>query len=406
MIDYSVTDTTGDADFPQGDITRAGFGQNKQRFAFGVDVVDPVDPNTDPIWQTGGAGIVWGIDKNSDGFPEDVAVFFGTGRHGALIIGFTSDSACDGDGAFVAGHGYRVDFKQGCPNDVRGFRWQAEMYYTDNPDQMFPNFDTAPNGSKWSLQTNLIGNHHGGYWMLGADGSVYAFGNAPNSARARSPMATAMAFAADGSGYWIVDAHGQRRTRSAPCTAGGHPALHAASASARSPRRPAGNGYWLFTNRGRAFPYGDAHSYGDMSQHALNGPIVASVATPTGHGYYMVGSDGGVFSFGDAALPRLDGRLAPQPADRRHLADARQPRLLARRLRRRRLRLQAHRSAARWADARLNRPVNGLVAYGNGYLMVGNRRRRSSTSPNKAVLGSLAAHPLSAPIVGLAAFVK
>ena len=37
-----------------------------------------------------------------------------------------------------------------------------------------------------------------------------------------------------------------------------------------------------------------------MRGHALNGPIVASVATPTGHGYYMVGSDGGVFTFGDA----------------------------------------------------------------------------------------------------------
>ena len=37
-----------------------------------------------------------------------------------------------------------------------------------------------------------------------------------------------------------------------------------------------------------------------MSAHALNGPVLDSVATPSGNGYYMVASDGGIFTFGDA----------------------------------------------------------------------------------------------------------
>src|SRR5262249_36614599 len=61
-----------------------------------------------------------------------------------------------------------------------------------------------------------------------------------------------------------------------------------------------GRGYWLFSNEGRAFQYGDAKFFGDMHGRHLNGAIIASVATPTGRGYYMVGSDGGIFTFGDA----------------------------------------------------------------------------------------------------------
>ena len=66
----------------------------------------------------------------------------------------------------------------------------------------------------------------------------------------------------------------------------------------------------LFTNKGRAFPFGNAGSHGDMSGAHLNGPIVASVATPSGHGYYMVGSDGGIFDFSNKPF---FGSLAGNP---------------------------------------------------------------------------------------------
>ncbi|MDQ1459491.1 MAG: hypothetical protein QOI08_975, partial [Actinomycetota bacterium] len=52
---------------------------------------------------------------------------------------------------------------------------------------------------------------------------------------------------------------------------------------------------------------------------------------------------------------------------------------------------------------KLNRPVDGLVAFGNGYLMAASDGGIFDFS-NKAFYGSLAGQPLAAPIVGLAAF--
>ncbi len=71
------------------------------------------------------------------------------------------------------------------------------------------------------------------------------------------------------------------------------------SASSISPT-PSGDGYWIFTDRGRAFACGAATSFGDLGDIALDGPVVDSIATVTGLGYYMVAADGGLFAFGDA----------------------------------------------------------------------------------------------------------
>ena len=117
----------------------------------------------------------------------------------------------------------------------------------------------------------------------------------------------------------------------------------------------------------------------------LNSPVFSGVATPDGGGYLLASADGGVFAFGDAtfegsagALPlqgpivamattprrqgvlarrarrrrlrvrrrpvlRVDGLVAPQPAHRRHGVDARRQGLLARRGRRWHLRLRRRR---------------------------------------------------------------
>ena len=63
---------------------------------------------------------------------------------------------------------------------------------------------------------------------------------------------------------------------------------------------PTGKGYWIFTNQGRVFPFGDAVLRRPVRASTSTAPVLSSVATPTGKGYYMVASDGGVFAFGDA----------------------------------------------------------------------------------------------------------
>jgi len=50
----------------------------------------------------------------------------------------------------------------------------------------------------------------------------------------------------------------------------------------------------------------------------------------------------------------------------------------------------------------LNKPINGLVAYGNGYLMVASDGGVFAFS-NKAFFGSLGSVHLPAPIIGVAA---
>jgi hypothetical protein len=121
-----------------------------------------------------------------------------------------------------------------------------------------------------------------GYWLVAADGGVFAFGDAGffgsmGSTRLNSPI-TAMA------------------------------------------STPSGRGYWLVAADGGVFAFGDAGFFGSMGGVALNSPVTAMASTPSGGGYWMVGGDGGVFAFGDApALGRFwaDGPvtdLAARPA--------------------------------------------------------------------------------------------
>ena len=260
--------------------------------------------------------------------------------------------------------------------------------------------------SPWSAASNSViiaalRAPRSGYWMLGSDGKVYAFGSAKNAGSAAGP-AVAIAARLDGNGYWTTNWAGDVTHLGTAGDHGGHPALLPGEVVSTISSTPSGNGYWLFTNRGRAFPYGDAQFYGDMSGTALNGPIIASVATATGHGYYMVGSDGGVFSFGDARFHGSTGGMhlnqpivgiSPTPDNRGYWLVASDGGVFAF--------VASFRGSM--GATHLNKAVNGLVAYGNGYLMVASDGGIFDFS-DKAFGGSLADDPPTAPILGVAAF--
>jgi ABC-type phosphate transport system substrate-binding protein len=240
-----------------------------------------------------------------------------------------------------------------------------------------------------------------GYWMLGTDGHVYAFGSATRLGSSTG-FAVAIAARRDGTGYWITDAAGNVSHFGTATALGAPPHLRPGERVSTISDTPSGHGYWLFTNLGRAFQYGDAHFYGDMSAVALRGAIVASVATPSGHGYYMVGSDGGVFSFGDARFHGSTGDthlnrpivgVAPAPNNRGYWLVASDGGVFA-------FDAQFRGSLG---GKRLNEPVKGLVAYRDGYLMVAADGGVFDFS-DTAFLGSLANTPPSSPIVGITAF--
>jgi hypothetical protein len=245
-----------------------------------------------------------------------------------------------------------------------------------------------------------------GYWMLGSDGKVYAFGQAKNIG---APTLAAGVTAADlettpsGNGYWIVDSAGNVFGYGDATFLGGiqggqlAPGEQVTSLSST----PTGKGYWIFTNKGRAVRFGDAVFFGDMSRTTLAGPVLDSIPTPTGQGYYMVASDGGIFAFGDAKFYGSMGdkklnapvqSLVPDSDGIGYWLVASDGGIFA---------FNAPFKGS-MGDRKLAKPVTGMVPYGDGYMMVGEDGGIFNFS-NKPFDGSLGAAPPSKPIVSVAA---
>ncbi len=144
-----------------------------------------------------------------------------------------------------------------------------------------------------------------GYWVLGSDGAVYAFGKARFYGRAGAPGSTSyvgLAATPSGKGYWIVDARGTVRAFGDAKVVGPRAGTRFRTRIVGLTPTPTGRGYWLLGADGGVFSFGDAAFHGSASTHRLRGPIVAMASTSTGRGYWLLGADGGVFSFGDAAF--------------------------------------------------------------------------------------------------------
>ena len=250
----------------------------------------------------------------------------------------------------------------------------------------------------------------GGYWMVGADGGVFNFGNAgfygstytlgltglTGSHPLGSPV-VGIAPTPDGKGYWLVtkagfvygfgDAKFYGDTFSYGLTGitGSHP-LNAPIVGIAA--APSGTGYWLVAADGGVFNFGSAGFHGTTyslgltgltGSHPLNAPIVGIAATESGNGYWLVAADGGIFNFGNAGFDGstysygLTGLTGSHP---------------------------------------LNAPIVGIVptANGGGYWMVGkdggvfdfgNAGFYGSTY-SYGLTGLTGSHPLNAPIVGIA----
>ena len=110
---------------------------------------------------------------------------------------------------------------------------------------------------------------------------------------------------------------------------------------------PDGNGYWLVAADGGVFAYGDAGFFGSQATSHLNAPIVGHGGHARRQGYWLVAADGGVFTYGDAGF---FGSQATTHLNAPVVGDGGHPRrrgLLARGVRRRRLRLRRRRSSVR-----------------------------------------------------------
>jgi hypothetical protein len=59
-----------------------------------------------------------------------------------------------------------------------------------------------------------------------------------------------------------------------------------------------GNGYWLITQTGNVYAFGDAPYYGAPGNQGT--PVMSAVRTPDGGGYYILLASGAVYAYGDA----------------------------------------------------------------------------------------------------------
>ena len=150
-----------------------------------------------------------------------------------------------------------------------------------------------------------------GYWMVGADGGIFTFGDAgfygsEGGLHLNKPI-VGMAPTPDGKGYWLVASDGGIFTFGDAGFYGSEGGDHLNQPIVGMSATPSGAGYWLVAADGGIFTFGDAGFYGSEGGAHLNQPIVGMAATHSGNGYWLVAADGGIFTFGDAGFYGSEG---------------------------------------------------------------------------------------------------
>ncbi len=158
-----------------------------------------------------------------------------------------------------------------------------------------------------------------GYWMVGADGGVFAFGDARFfGSMASTPIAapiTGIASAPDGGGYLLVGSDGGVFAFGTARFIGSMSGRPKDAQIVGLATTGDDGGYWLAGADGGVFAFGDARFFGSRVGAPLDGPIVAMAAPEDGAGYWLLGSDGGVFAYGDALFEgSASGIGAPEVA--------------------------------------------------------------------------------------------
>jgi hypothetical protein len=143
-----------------------------------------------------------------------------------------------------------------------------------------------------------------GYWLVAADGGIFNYGDStfwgpPGRMQLNQPV-VGMEATPSGDGYWQVAADGGIFNWNFAPFHGSTGAIRLNQPIVGMAATPSDEGYWLVARDGGIFAFGDAPFLGSTGAIRLNQPIVGMAATPTGDGYWLVARDGGIFAFGDA----------------------------------------------------------------------------------------------------------
>jgi hypothetical protein len=153
-----------------------------------------------------------------------------------------------------------------------------------------------------------------GYWLVASDGGLFAFGDAgfygSMGGVVLARKVVGLASTSDGRGYWEVAADGGLFAFGDAGfygSMGGRPITKPVVGMAPTSD---GRGYWEVASDGGIFAFGDASYLGSMGGRPITKPVVAMAKTPDGHGYWLTASDGGIFAFGDAPFRGSTGSVA------------------------------------------------------------------------------------------------
>lgn len=161
-----------------------------------------------------------------------------------------------------------------------------------------------------------------GYWLVASDGGVFSFGDAgffgsipgmgfspagsPGERKTLYAPIVGMVPSPDGGGYFMVAADGGVFAFGDAKFEGSCPGIGGCSGSAVTVMPDAsGNGYWLVTATGHVYSFGDAATFGAPGPQSV--PVTSAVRTPDGRGYWILFANGAVDAFGDA--PELGAPL-------------------------------------------------------------------------------------------------
>ncbi len=154
----------------------------------------------------------------------------------------------------------------------------------------------------------------GGYWLVGSDGGVFSYGDttfhgsipglgiAPAGSsdpdRLDAPI-VGMVPSSDDGGYFMIAADGGVFAFGDAHFAGSCPGIGGCSGAAVAVMPDAsGDGYWVVTATGHVYNFGDATNYGAPGPRSV--PVTSAVRTPDGGGYWVLFANGAVASYGDA----------------------------------------------------------------------------------------------------------
>lgn len=143
-----------------------------------------------------------------------------------------------------------------------------------------------------------------GYWLLGGDGGVFAYGDARFfGSTGGLPLVkpvVGMAATPSGGGYWLVASDGGVFTFGDAAFFGSTGGLPLHQPVVGMAATPTGAGYWLIASDGGVFSFGDAQFFGSPADFGLASPVVGLAPTADGQGYWVAAADGAIYAFGDA----------------------------------------------------------------------------------------------------------